>query len=118
MHAKIVSKKERLLIRYFVGNSNSQPYPASGLAIVVLTFVLRSCYYSLIKPIQSFISHYSTGYKYPIVLSLLLSLLHVVVVICNSSMIKRSLFVIALFYNIKFICDNITTRYIFKILLL
>ena len=32
-----------------VGNSSSQPYPASGLAVIIPTFVLRNCYYSLIK---------------------------------------------------------------------
>ena len=75
---------------YIVGNSSSQPYPANGLAIVIPTFLLRSCYYFLMKPIQSFVSHYSTGYEYSIMLSLLLSLLHVVVVIYNPPMMKKS----------------------------
>ena len=79
-------------IVFSVGNSSSQPYPASGLAIVVPTFVLRSCYYSLMKPIQSFVSHYSTGYEYPIMLPLLLSLLHVAVVIYNSSVMKKKVY--------------------------
>ena len=75
-----------------VGNSSSQPYPASGLAVVIPTFVLRNCYYSLMKPIQSFVSHYSTDYEYSIMLSLLLSLLHVVVVIYNSSVMKKKVY--------------------------
>ena len=103
---------------HIVGNSNSQPYPASGLAIVISTFLFRSCYYSLMKPIQLFVSHYSTDYEYSIMLPLLLSLLHVAVVIYNPSIIKKSLSVITLFYNIKSICDSITTRYTLKILLL
>ena len=44
----------------FVGNSSSQPYPASGLAGVFPTLVVHSCYYSLVKPIQSFLPHIST----------------------------------------------------------
>ena len=107
-----------ILRRHIVENSSSQPYPASGLAIVVFTFLFRNCYYFLMKLIQLFVSHYLTDYEYSIMLSLLLSLLHVVVVIYNSSVMKKSLFVITLFYNIKFIYDNIITRYIFKILLL
>ena len=99
-----------------VENSSSQLYFANGLIIVISTFLLRSCYYFLIKLIQSFVSHYSTDYEYSIMLSLLLSLLHVVVVIYNSSVIKKSLSVITLFYNIKFICDSIITRHILKIL--
>ena len=101
-----------------VENSSSQPYPVSGLAVIVSIVVLRSYYYSLIKSIQLFVFYCLTNYECSITLSLLLSLLHVVVIIYNLFVIKRSLSVIALFYNIKFICDNIITRYIFKILLL
>ena len=50
----------RIILRKNVKNSNNQPYPANGLAIIIPTFLLRNCYYSLMKPIQSFVPHYST----------------------------------------------------------
>ena len=37
---------DRIILRGNVGNSSSQPYPANGLAIIISTFLLRSCYYS------------------------------------------------------------------------
>ena len=55
---------DRIILRGSVGNSNNQPYSANDLAIIISTFVLRSCYYSLMKTIQSFVSHYSTR-SYP-----------------------------------------------------
>ena len=50
-------------IVFGVGNSSSQPYPASGLTIIVSTFLFRSCYYFLMKLIQLFVFHYSTDYE-------------------------------------------------------
>ena len=50
----------RIILRGSVGNNNNQPYLANGLTVIIPTFVLRSCYYSLVKPIQSFVPHYST----------------------------------------------------------
>ena len=60
----VIMVMNRIILRGSVGNNSSQPYLASGLAIVVPTFVLRSCYYSLVKLIQSFVPHYSTVYDY------------------------------------------------------
>ena len=50
----------RIILRGSVENNNNQPYPANDLTIIIPTFVFRSCYYSLMKPIQSFVPHYST----------------------------------------------------------
>ena len=50
----------KIILRGSVENNNNQPYPANDLTIIIPTFVLRSCYYSLMKPIQSFVPHYST----------------------------------------------------------
>ena len=83
---------DKIILKKNVENSNSQPYPANDLTIIIPTFVLRNCYYSLMKPIQSFVSHYSTDYEYSIMLSLLLSFLHVVVVIYSSSMMKKKIY--------------------------
>ena len=55
---------DKIILKKNVENSNSQPYPANDLTIIIPTFVLRNCYYSLIKPIQSFVSHYSTDKTY------------------------------------------------------
>ena len=41
----------RIILRESVENNNNQPYPASDLAIIIFTFVLRNCYYFLIKTI-------------------------------------------------------------------
>ena len=54
----------RIILRGSVGNNNNQFYPANDLTIIIPTFVLRNCYYSLMKPIQSFVPHYSTHYLY------------------------------------------------------
>ena len=54
----------KIILRENVENNNSQPYSVNGLAIIILTFVLRNCYYSLMKSIQSFIPHYSTKIKF------------------------------------------------------
>ena len=51
----------RIILRGNVGNNNNQPYPVNGLAIIIPTFLVRSCYYSSMKPIQSFVPHYSTN---------------------------------------------------------
>ena len=51
----------KIILRESVENSNNQPYPVNGLAVIIPTFVFRSCYYSLMKPIQSFVPHYSTA---------------------------------------------------------
>ena len=40
---------DKIILRGSVGNSNNQPYPASDLAIIISTFLFRSCYYSLMK---------------------------------------------------------------------
>ena len=50
----------RISLRGSVGNSSSQLYFANGLAGVFPTLVIYSCYYSLMKPIQSFSPHIST----------------------------------------------------------
>ena len=49
----------KIILRGSVENNNSQPYSVNGLAVIVSTFVFRNCYYSLIKSIQLFVSHYS-----------------------------------------------------------
>ena len=51
----------KIILRGSVENSNNQPYPANGLIVIILTFVFRSCYYSLMKLIWLFVSHYSIG---------------------------------------------------------
>ena len=39
----------RIILRGSVENNNNQPYLANGLTIIISTFVLRNCYYSLMK---------------------------------------------------------------------
>ena len=39
----------KIILRGSVGNNSNQPYPVNDLAIIVSTFLLRSCYYSLMK---------------------------------------------------------------------
>ena len=56
----VVMIMDKIILRGSVGNNSSQPYPVNNLTIIIPTFVLRNCYYSLMKPIQSFVSHYST----------------------------------------------------------
>ena len=56
----VIMTMGRIILRGNVGNSNNQPYFANGLTVIVFTFVLRSCNYSLMKSIQLFVSHYST----------------------------------------------------------
>ena len=56
----VIMIMSKIILRESVKNNNNQLYPANDLAIIVSTFVLRSCYYSLMKLIQSFVSHYST----------------------------------------------------------
>ena len=51
----------RIILRENVENNNDQPYPVNDLTVIIPTFVSRSCYYSLVKPIQSFVPHYSTN---------------------------------------------------------
>ena len=65
----VIMAMSRIILRGNVGNNNNQPYLANGLAIIVPTFVLRSCYYSLTKPIQSFVPHYSTNRLFRVGLS-------------------------------------------------
>ena len=50
----------KIILRGSVENNNNQSYSANGLIIIIPTFVFRNCYYSLMKPIQSFVPHYST----------------------------------------------------------
>ena len=50
----------KIILKENVENNSSQPYLANDLAIIIPTIVLRSCYYSLMKPIQSFVSYCST----------------------------------------------------------
>ena len=54
----------KIILRENVENNNNQLYPANGLTIIIPTVVLRNCYYSLMKSIQSFVSHCSTEYIY------------------------------------------------------
>ena len=56
----VIMIMNKIILRKNVGNNNNQLYPANGLTIIIPTFVLRNCYYSLMKPIQSFVPHYST----------------------------------------------------------
>ena len=39
----------RIILRGNVGNNHNQPYPVNGLTIIISTFLLRSCYYSIMK---------------------------------------------------------------------
>ena len=39
----VIMAMSRIILRGNVGNNNNQPYLANGLAIIVPTFVLRSC---------------------------------------------------------------------------
>ena len=50
----------KIILRRSVGNNNNQLYFVNDLTVIISTFVLRNCYYSLMKPIQSFVPHYST----------------------------------------------------------
>ena len=50
----------KIILRENVENNNNQPYLVNGLTIIIPTVVLRNCYYSLMKLIQSFVPHCST----------------------------------------------------------
>ena len=50
----------KIILRGSVENNNNQPYLVNDLAVIIPTIVLRNCYYSLMKLIQSFVPHYST----------------------------------------------------------
>ena len=47
----------KIILRENVENNNNQFYFANDLTIIISTFVLRNCYYFLIKSIQLFVSH-------------------------------------------------------------
>ena len=50
----------KIILRESVENNNNQLYFANDLTIIISTIVLRNCYYSLMKSIQSFVSYCST----------------------------------------------------------
>ena len=78
----------KIILRGSVENNNNQPYLVNNLTVIISTFVLRNCYYSLMKPIQSFVSHCSTAAGFPPVFYFSSAMLHNIYVYLVSSVFK------------------------------
>ena len=54
----------KIILRGTVENNDNQLYLANDLTIIISIIVFRNYYYSLMKSIQLFVSHYSIIIKF------------------------------------------------------